>query len=154
MSHCYRMHVRSRVLVLAAAVLLSAGSAGARPQTTAPPAVVNVKVTITDTSIGVTPKTAVRGAYVRFIVVNRGSRAPPRGAVVFARQWGGEALALGVVPRPGGALVQASVLGGQGKGVSGLVLSVNGHRAAPCGAGCYRAVLLGKPGSVELRVRS
>jgi hypothetical protein len=69
------MHVRSRVLVLAAAVLLSAGSAGARPQTTAPPAVVNVKVTITDTSIGVTPKTAVRGAYVRFIVVNRGSRA-------------------------------------------------------------------------------
>jgi hypothetical protein len=61
--------------VLVAAVLVAAGSGGARTQTTAPPPVVNVKVTITDSRIGVAPKSAVRGAYARFILVNLGSQA-------------------------------------------------------------------------------
>ncbi len=32
---------------------------------------------------------------------------PPRGAVVYARQWGGDAIALGVVPQQGRVLAQA-----------------------------------------------
>jgi hypothetical protein len=66
--------------------------------------------------------------------------APPKGAVVFSRPDGSDVLALGVVP--GRKLkLQASVLGGQGEGVSGLNVSfrVGGRRATgvPCGAGCY-----------------
>jgi hypothetical protein len=79
---------------------------------------------------------------------------PPAGAVVYARQWGGSALALGVVPGSGSTLVQASVLGPQGKGVSGLQISLNGHRGAPCGRGCYRVRLGSAPRTVALRVRS
>jgi hypothetical protein len=68
--------------------------------------------------------------------------APPKGAVVFSRPEGSDVLALGVVP--GRKLkLQASVLGGQGEGVSGLNVSfrVGGRKAAgvPCGAGCYDA---------------
>jgi hypothetical protein len=70
--------------------------------------------------------------------------SPPAGATVFARQLGSDALALGVVARPGGAvLVQASVLGRQGNGVPGLGLAftIAGHTksAVACGPGCYRA---------------
>jgi hypothetical protein len=69
--------------------------------------------------------------------------APPAGATVFARQLGSDALALNVVPRRGGLLVQASLLGRQGTGVPGRHISftVAGQvkPAAACGAGCYRA---------------
>jgi hypothetical protein len=70
--------------------------------------------------------------------------SPPAGATVYARELGSDALALGVVPRAGnGVLVQASVLGMQGNGVSGLRLgfTIAGHtkRAIACGPGCYRA---------------
>jgi hypothetical protein len=70
--------------------------------------------------------------------------SPPAGATVFARELGSDALALGVTPRPGGAvLVQASVLGRQGNGLAGLRLAftIAGHtkRAGSCGPGCYRA---------------
>src|ERR1044071_8734978 len=82
-----------------------------------------------------------------------GSRfpAPPNGAVVFAREAGPHVLALGVVPRRNAVLLQASVLDGDGQGVSGLglVVSVRGvrHAATACGAGCYRATVThaGKP---------
>ena len=69
--------------------------------------------------------------------------APPRNATVFARELGPDAVALGVAPRQGGVLVQASILGRQGNGVSGRRLSftVGGRTraATPCGPGCYRA---------------
>ncbi|MBA3842541.1 MAG: hypothetical protein H0X39_07960 [Actinobacteria bacterium] len=84
--------------------------------------------------------------------------APPRGAVVYSRELGYRALALGVVPKPGGVLVQASVLGRQGEGVRGLqfTFTAGGHTSAgiPCGAGCYDARLpISKPRQIEVRLR-
>jgi hypothetical protein len=85
---------------------------------------------------------------------NPGFPLPPKGGVLFARQMGGEALALGVVPRHGAVLAQASVLSGQGQGVSGLSVTVNGKPAAGCGGGCYRTTLAGPPASVTVHVRA
>jgi hypothetical protein len=74
--------------------------------------------------------------------------APPKGAVVFAREDGGDVLALGVVRRGGHDLeLQASDVGQEGTGVSGLRVSfavtaggpAHTARATACGAGCYRA---------------
>ena len=85
--------------------------------------------------------------------------APPPRAVVFARQLGRNALALGIVPRRGSALLQASVVSGQGAGVSGLDVSFRlqgaGAQATACGRGCYRATLpvRGRPKEVEVSVR-
>src|SRR5579864_5410813 len=79
---------------------------------------------------------------------------PPHGAVVYAREWGSNALALGVVPQRGQVLAQASVLGMQGAGISGLHVSLDGHVAAACGKGCYSTTLRGAPSSVEMRVGS
>jgi hypothetical protein len=84
--------------------------------------------------------------------------APPNGAVVYSRQLGSDALALalGVVGRRGTVLAQASVVGQQGKGVSGLsvtfVLQGATRSATACGAGCYRATLAtkGRPASVDV----
>jgi hypothetical protein len=83
-----------------------------------------------------------------------GFPVPPKGGVLYARQLGGEALALGVVAGRDKVLAQASVLGGQGKGVSGLSVSLNGKRAVSCGSGCYRATLAGEPKRVTVRVRA
>jgi hypothetical protein len=70
---------------------------------------------------------------------------PPAGAVVFAREAGADVLALGVVPRRDALQLQASVLDGDGHGVSGLrvVFSAGGVRrvGTACGAGCYRATV-------------
>jgi len=83
---------------------------------------------------------------------------PPKGAVVFARAAGSNVLALGVVPRRGGLLLQASVLDGDGHGVPGLrvVFATGGvHRVGTaCGAGCYRATVspAGRPNAVSLAV--
>jgi len=85
--------------------------------------------------------------------------APPAGAVVYSRQLGRNALALAVVPGRGSALLQASVVSGQGTGVSGLGVSFRlqgaGARATACGPGCYRATLplRGRPSAVEVSVR-
>jgi hypothetical protein len=82
--------------------------------------------------------------------------APPHGAVVYSRRLGSSVLALGVVPQRGSVLVQASVVGLQGRGVSGLAVTFAvqraTHVAAACGAGCYRATLLtrGRPESVDV----
>ena len=88
--------------------------------------------------------------------VRAGFPAPPSGAVVFARQLGADALALGVVPEHGRVLVQASVLGSQGQGASGLPVSfaVGAARAngTACGPGCYRATLP-YAGAVDVVVR-
>jgi hypothetical protein len=82
--------------------------------------------------------------------------APPEGAVVYSRRLGSSVLALGVVPQRGSVLVQASVVGLQGRGVSGLAVTFAVQRvtkvAAACGAGCYRATLLtsGRPVGVDV----
>src|SRR6185436_9603238 len=84
--------------------------------------------------------------------------APPPGAVVYSRPDGHDVLALGVVP--GRKLkLQASVLGGQGEGVSGLNVSfrAGAHKAVgvPCGPGCYAASVAtrSRPEFVEMDVR-
>jgi len=88
-----------------------------------------------------------------------GFPAPPRGAVVFSRQLGSDALALGVVPGHGKTLVQASVVGPTGAGVSGLsvVFTVQGaaRAATSCGPGCYRAAVAahGRPPAVDVALR-
>jgi opacity protein-like surface antigen len=67
-----------RLVALAAtslAVLVPVAQAAAHPQTTAPPPVVDIRVTITDSGIHFAPKHAVRGAFARFILVNTGARA-------------------------------------------------------------------------------
>ena len=87
-------------------------------------------------------------------VPTAGFPVPPKGGVLYARQMGGEALALGVVPQGGSVLAQASMLSGQGKGVDGLSVSLNGRPAAGCGSGCYRTTLSGSPKSVTVHVRS
>jgi hypothetical protein len=74
--------VKLRLFTLAAvaAVALVPAAQGAAPQrfggprTTAPPPVVDIKVTITDTRIGLTPKGAQRGDYARFILLNVGKK--------------------------------------------------------------------------------
>ena len=45
-----------------------------RPQTTAPTAVVDITVTITDTRISISPKRAARGNYARFVLLNVGTK--------------------------------------------------------------------------------
>lgn len=70
-----------------------------------------------------------------------GFPAPPSGAIVFSREDGRDALALGVVPKGGRVLAQVSVVGQQGTGVNGLRVSFGSAAATPCGSGCYRAVL-------------
>lgn len=85
--------------------------------------------------------------------------APPQGAVVYSRQLGSDALALGVVPLHDQVVLQASVLGGQGTGVSGLDVAFELQGASAdaeqCGAGCYRARLPARvpPASVTLEIR-
>jgi hypothetical protein len=81
---------------------------------------------------------------------------PHAGAVVYSRELGTNALALGVVPQHGSVLAQASVVGPQGRGVSGLAVTfaVQGKTkaATACGAGCYRATLAttGRPPGVDV----
>jgi hypothetical protein len=55
--------------------LVPAAQSAARPDTTAPPPVVTIKVMITDSRIGMTPSRAQRGVMARFILVNRGTKA-------------------------------------------------------------------------------
>jgi hypothetical protein len=84
--------------------------------------------------------------------------SPPPGAVVFSREAGDAALALAVLPQKDDLLVQASVVGPDGVGVSGLATTfvAGGATAAgaACGSGCYRTTLTarGRPRAVELVV--
>jgi hypothetical protein len=57
-----------------AVTLVPAAQSSSRPRTTAPPPIVSVKITITDTRFAVHPKRAPRGAIGRFILVNRGTK--------------------------------------------------------------------------------
>jgi hypothetical protein len=78
-----------------------------------------------------------------------GFPAPPRNAVVFAREDGPYALALGLVPQGSSLRLQTSVVDDQGKGLTGLRVAYTvfrGHAfartvAMPCGLGCYGATV-------------
>jgi hypothetical protein len=74
-----------------------------------------------------------------------GFPAPERGAVVFARAFGSDALAVGFRPTDDGVAARVSVIGPDGAGASGLNIAfrAGGQRVAaePCGSGCYRATL-------------
>jgi hypothetical protein len=64
---------RSRLIAVAfLASLVIAVPALARPRTTNAPAIMTIKVTITDRSITVTPNNAPRGTNATFILTNRG----------------------------------------------------------------------------------
>lgn len=70
--------MRVRLFALAsvsALALLGAAQSSGRPQTTAPPPVVDVRVTITDSAIRMSPKGAFRGDFARFILVNAGKKS-------------------------------------------------------------------------------
>ena len=85
--------------------------------------------------------------------------APPAGAVVFSREAGPDALALGVVPGTRRVRVQASVVGPDGAGVRDLTTTLSLGAASAsgtaCGAGCYRTEFpaRGKPRFVEVSTR-
>lgn len=59
---------------MAAVALAQGAQSSARPQTTAPPPVVDIRVTITDTAIRMSPKSAYRGDFARFTLVNVGKK--------------------------------------------------------------------------------
>jgi hypothetical protein len=58
-----------------ALVLVVGAHAAAGPQTTAPPPVVDIRVTITDRAVKMTPNSAYRGDYARFTLINTGKKA-------------------------------------------------------------------------------
>jgi hypothetical protein len=69
--------VRTRFVALgiaAIAALVPASQSLAESETTAPPPLVDVKITITDSRFAVSPKRARRGSLARFILVNLGRK--------------------------------------------------------------------------------
>jgi hypothetical protein len=65
-----------RLFVLATLPALSlVPAAHARPLTTAPGYVLNIRVTITDTRIALEPHTGLRGVEARFVIKNTGTKA-------------------------------------------------------------------------------
>lgn len=140
-------------LVVIAAALVAAPIAAAvllRPGAGTSAAVTPVPTAATTTTTATTASAAPSSP--RF-------PAPPDGAVVFARELGGDDLALGVVPRAGSVLAQASLVSQQGTGVTGrsvaFVVQGKTAAAAACGPGCYRAALpvKGRPATVDVIVR-
>ncbi len=94
----------------------------------------------------VRPRERTRAPSVETVpTLEAGFPSPPQGAVVYSRQLGRNAFALGVVPRAEEVLMQASVVGPQGEGVSGLDITFGNDgqttSGRSCGDGCYRAVL-------------
>jgi hypothetical protein len=69
--------LKSRHFALAAILavaLVPAAESAVQPRTTAPPPVANIKITITDSGIHMSPKIAQRGTIGRFILVNVGKK--------------------------------------------------------------------------------
>ena len=54
--------------------LVPAAQSADQPQTTAPPQVANIKITVSDTGIRFSPKIAQRGSMGRFVLVNVGKK--------------------------------------------------------------------------------
>ena len=66
-----------RILAIGVAsgfALIPAAQGSISPSTTAPPEVVTIKITITDSAIHMSPKVAPRGGVARFILLNRGTK--------------------------------------------------------------------------------
>jgi len=59
---------------VSAVACVPAAQSADQPRTTAPPQVANIKITISDTGIRVSPKIAQRGSMGRFILVNVGKK--------------------------------------------------------------------------------
>jgi hypothetical protein len=77
---------RQFLALCAGAALLTATAAMAAtsgPQTTAPPPVIDIRVTITDSAVRMAPKSGYRGDYARFSVINSGKKPH---TLVFGRQ--------------------------------------------------------------------
>lgn len=68
------MKVSLVALAATLVVLVPATHSSAQPLTTAPPEIVTVKITITDTRIHMHPKVAPRGDIGRFILINVGKK--------------------------------------------------------------------------------
>ena len=69
--------MKSRLFALAAVsavALVPAAQSADQPRTTAPPQVANIKITVTDAGIRISPKIAQRGSMGRFILVNVGKK--------------------------------------------------------------------------------
>jgi len=69
--------VKSRLLALAAVsavALVPAAQSADQPRTTAPPQVANIKITVSDTAIRMSPRIAQRGSMGRFILINVGKK--------------------------------------------------------------------------------
>jgi len=83
-------------------------------------------------------------------------RLPPPGGVVLARESGSLAVALSARAERGRLALTATVLGPDGGGASGrrVVFRGGGRRlmGAPCGSGCYGAVLRGAPRRITVAV--
>ena len=67
-----RLHGLVAIAFLASLAIAAPGSA--RPRTTNSPAILTIKVTITDHSVTVRPNTAPRGSNATFILTNRGTK--------------------------------------------------------------------------------
>lgn len=59
---------------VSAVALMLAAFSSAQPRTTAPPPIVTIKITITDSRIAINPKRAQRGSMARFILLNLGKK--------------------------------------------------------------------------------
>jgi hypothetical protein len=66
--------VRIGLCAVAVATMAAAVAASGAFATTSPAVYVNIHVTLTDSKVIVTPKTAPRGANARFIVTNKGTK--------------------------------------------------------------------------------
>jgi hypothetical protein len=61
-------------LTLVAGTASHAARSATRPETTAPPQVITIKIMISDTAIRLSPRSAPRGDMGRFILVNTGKK--------------------------------------------------------------------------------
>jgi len=61
-------------LAAAAAVTVAPAAQSSRPETTAPPPLVTIRVTITDSKITLHPKRGQRGSIAQFVVLNLGKK--------------------------------------------------------------------------------
>jgi hypothetical protein len=70
-----KRRVRALCAVAALATATAAVAATKGPQTTAPPPVIDIRVTMTDRVVKVSPASGFRGDYARFTVINSGKSA-------------------------------------------------------------------------------
>jgi len=137
------VHVQARLLVVGGSVVLALALVAA--------------AFLLRSSTGAEPGTTVASPAVAR-TTSPAFPSPPRGATVFARELGANALALAVVPQRGRVVLQASLVGPQGEGVANAAVRFLVHgataTASACGAGCYRATVgvAGRPSEIGVAV--